>query len=137
MIYDVDVSLGSLDGMNGMTLEGEYLRNEEMEREDVSFSWHADILTYSEFWEVEMMYVFRDPNEELFTELENSSRSYNCELTDSVYYPSMDNHEGETFVLAYLPIRRSLDHEVAEFPGEYLEELRDGFYDQVLFGEQE
>lgn len=130
------MNLESLEGLLGMTLEGESLRKEEMEKDGDSFTWHADILTYNNFQEIEMMYVFSDPDEEIFTKLYNSSRAYDCEITDSVYYPSIDNQDGKTFVLAYMPVEQSLDHEIAEFPAEYLEELRDGFYNQVIAGEQ-
>jgi hypothetical protein len=126
------VSLESLEDLTGMTLDGESLREEELERNGEKFQWHADVLTHEDHWEIEMMYIFQDPEKEKFNQLQESPTTYDSEITDSTYYPSIDHQNGETLVLAYIPVKQDLDHEVAEFPGQYLEELRDGFYREVI-----
>jgi hypothetical protein len=129
------VSLESLEDMTGMTLDGESLREEELERNGEKFRWQADILTHEDFTEVEMMYIFQDPEKEKYDQLQHTETEYDPETTDSVYYPSIDHHDGETLVLAYIPIEQSLDHKISEFPAQYLEELRDGFYREAISGE--
>jgi hypothetical protein len=128
------VSLESLEDLTGMTLGGESLREEEIQRNGEEFQWHADILTHEDHWEIEMMYIFQDQEKEKFNQLQDTPTAYDPKITDSTYYSSIDHQNGETLVLAYIPIQQSLDHEVAEFPAQYLEELRDGFYNQVISG---
>ena len=126
------MSLESLEDMTGMTLDGKSLREEELERNGENFQWQADILTHEEFTEVEMMYILQDPEKEKYDQLQDSETEYDPEITDSVYYPSIDHLNGETLVFAYLPIEQSLDHEISEFLAQYLDQLRDGFYREAI-----
>jgi hypothetical protein len=128
------VSLESLEEMTGMTLDGESLREEKLERDGEKFTWNSDILTHEDYWEIEMMYIFQDPEKEKFDELQDAPTAYDPEITDSTYYPNIDHLKGETLVLAYIPVKQDLDHEIAEFPAQYLEELRDGFYREAISG---
>lgn len=129
------MSIEKLNELTGMTLDGQSLREEEIEREGESITWQADILTHEDFSEVEMMYVLNDPEKEKFAELEDSPTAYDPKITNNTYYPTIDHLNGETLVLAYIPIEHSLDHEISEFPAQYLEELRDGFYREVVSAE--
>lgn len=119
------------ENVGGMTLDGEHFREKDLERGDEKFAWRADILSYEEFWEIEMIYVLDDPEKEIFSELREEPTSYSHEHTDSIY-PTVDRLDGETRVVANIPIKKSLDHEIAEFPSQYVDDLRDSFYREVI-----
>ena len=126
------MSLENLKEMSMMTLDGESLREEKLERENHSFEWQADILEYEDITEIEMLYIFDDPEDEIFNQITGVDSIYDCEMTGEQYHPTVDSLGDKTIVFSYMPIEQSLDHEIAQFPSQYLEELREGFYDQVI-----
>lgn len=126
------MSLENLKEMSMMTLEGQSLREQKIEKENHSFEWEAEILTYEDITEVEMLYIFEDPEDEIFDQVTGLESVYECEMTGDRYYPTIDSLGEKTMVFAYIPIEDSLDHEIAKFPSQYLEDLRDEFYDQVI-----
>jgi len=115
-----------------MTLDGESLREQKLEKENHSFEWQADILEYEGITEVEMLYIFDDPEDEIFDQVTGLESVYECEMTEDRYHPTIDSLGDKTMIFSYMPIEQSLDHEIAQFPSQYLEELRDQFYDQVI-----
>jgi len=126
------VRLENLKEMSMMTLDGESLREQKLEKENHSFEWQADILEYEGITEVEMLYIFDDPEDEIFDQVTGLESVYECEMTEDRYHPTIDSLGDKTMIFSYMPIEQSLDHEIAQFPSQYLEELRDQFYDQVI-----
>lgn len=126
------MSWDSLEGLSGISFEGESYRQETLERNGRSFDWHADIFTYRDFWEIEMIYIFNDPTDQLFNSITGAETYYSCEITDQNIYPTLDARGDETRIAAHIPIHMELDHEIAEFPEQYLEDLRKGFYSQII-----
>ena len=124
--------LENLKEMSMMTLDGESLREQKLEKENHSFEWQADILEYEGITEVEMLYIFDDPEDEIFDQVTGLESVYECEMTEDRYHPTIDSLGDKTMIFSYMPIEQSLDHEIAQFPSQYLEELRDQFYDQVI-----
>jgi len=126
------VRLENLKEMSMMTLDGESLREQKLEKENHSFEWQADILEYEGITEVEMLYIFDDPEDKIFDQVTGLESVYECEMTEDRYHPTIDSLGDKTMIFSYMPIEQSLDHEIAQFPSQYLEELRDQFYDQVI-----
>ena len=102
-----------------------------VEKSETEFEWYADIFTYEGTDEIEMLYVFEDPDEALL-EFSEQSPVYDCSFTDQKMYPIVQGNSDELRLKIFIPLPNSLEHEISEFPSSYLEEVRDEVYDQII-----
>ncbi|MFB6213354.1 MAG: hypothetical protein ABEJ07_02210 [Candidatus Nanohaloarchaea archaeon] len=79
-----------------------------------------------------MQYIFDDPDQELYDSVVGRESVYRCDYTGDEICPLVDALAGETRVIAHIPVSQELDDDIAEFPAQYLDELRDSFYQQVV-----
>jgi hypothetical protein len=108
------------------------LRNETLNRDGEEIEWHSDIFTYEDCIEIEMLYIFQDPEDEIFNSISGPKIFYEFKQTGDNIYPVIESMGDETRVAAFLPVPSSTEHEIYEFPSAYLDQIRDELYDQVI-----
>ena len=106
--------------------------SQTVETGDVEYEWHADISTYPEYDEIEMLYVFEDPDDTLFENISEVKSCYEFEYTEDTILPMLDSIGKQTKIVAYIPIPEDTTHDISKFPSQYLEEVREDLYHQVI-----
>jgi len=107
-------------------------KHRKIEEDGNEYEWQADVSTHPERSEIEMMYVFEDPEDDLFENISGVESCYECEYTEETILPLLDSIGNQTRIIAYIPVPKDIDHEISKFPSQYLEEIREDLYQQVI-----
>lgn len=107
-------------------MEGRY------ESEGLEYHWAADIEAHPEGSEVTMIYRFpQESYEGLKRYISEENLPYREPFTGKKLFPSVDLDEDAKVVVWVPPAERPAEHEFAYFPADYLDELREDFFQQL------
>lgn len=107
-------------------------REQAVESGGVEYNWAADIETYPEGSEVTMIYRFPEEKfEGLRDYVSEENQPYENPFTSQELFPAVGLGEDAKVVLWAPPPERPVEHEFGYFPGQYLEELRDDFFEEL------